>query len=206
VPRLAECGKSDLVPRIFISYRKAEVNFAAQLLDDHLCRRFGEANIFRASRAIRLGEDFSDVIWEAVRGCSVLLAVIDHDWAGVLPDGGRRIDDPQDYVRREVAAGLERDVVIPVVIAGAAPPDAIDLPEPLAKLARLQYLTLQARDSRYDLRRLLDQLADRLGEPEPARPVEPVEPGGGGVFTIGSIQVNGGDVAVRDMYKTGEAR
>ena len=202
------------MPRIFISYRKAEENFAAQLLDDHLCGRFGAENIFRASRAIRLGEDFSAVIWEAVRSCSVLLAVIDKDWVGRLPDGRRRIDEPQDYVRREVAAGLERDIVIPVLVAGATPPAGIDeLPEPLTRLAKLQYLPLQARDSRYDMRRLLDQLAERLGDdgsPQaPQPPAQPAAPPGGtsveGGFFGGNVQV-GRDLAGRDMYKGREPR
>src|SRR5581483_9217704 len=103
----------------------------------------------------------------------------------------------QDYVRREVAAGLERDVVVPVLVAGATPPDDLDLPEPLARLARLQYLPLRARDSRYDLKPLLDQLADRLAvgppptSPPPPPTAAPVPAGAhveGGYFA-GNVQV-----------------
>jgi hypothetical protein len=198
------------VPRIFISYRKADRNFAAMVLDEHLCRRFGSDQVFRATRSIQLGDDFRPAIWDTLRSCSALVAVVDEDWVGHRADGSRRIDDPADYVRREVAEALRLGIrVIPVLVADAPWLDAADLPDVLAELPNRQFLRLYARDSGYDLKPLLDQLAELLGV-GPAGPA-PAEPpsGAGHVFHQGGVVVSGGarivgDVAGRDILHIGQ--
>jgi hypothetical protein len=50
--------------------------------------------------------------------------------------GGRRLDDPMDFVRLETASALKRDIpVIPVLVRGASVPHLEDLPEDLKELA-----------------------------------------------------------------------
>lgn len=203
------------MPRIFISYRRAAENFAAQLLDEHLCQRFGSDQIFRASRSVRLGDDFPPTIWDSLRGCSALLAVIDNGWPGSRADGERRIDDPADYVRREIAEALRLGIrVIPVLVGDVAEPAATELPEALKELATRQYLRLYARHSRYDLQRLLDELADMLGEhtempggqPRPAEPQPSAQAASfaeGGVFFGAPTHISGGSVVGRDNYGDG---
>jgi hypothetical protein len=45
------------------------------------------------------------------------------------------LDDPDDVVRFEVERGLERDIpVVPVLVRGAAAPEAVRLPPSLAQL------------------------------------------------------------------------
>jgi WD40 repeat protein len=68
----------------------------------------------------------------------VLLAVIGEGWLDVVDERGlRRLHDPDDIVALEIATALRRNIrVIPVLVDGAAPPRADDLPPVLAPLAR----------------------------------------------------------------------
>jgi hypothetical protein len=72
----------------------------------------------------------------ATRGCLVMLVLIGPYWLGAPGEnkGARRLDDPEDWVRREIAAGLSRPtlVVVPVLLDGAAIPAVDELPTALA--------------------------------------------------------------------------
>jgi hypothetical protein len=59
----------------------------------------------------------------AVGACSVLLAVIGPRWLTVEGDSGRQLDDPQDWVRLDIEAAIQRRVpIIPVLIDDARMP------------------------------------------------------------------------------------
>lgn len=87
--------------------------------------------------AIEPGRDFRKAIDQSVASCSVLLAIVGQEWlASRNTDGNRRLDDPQDFVRLELASALRRDIpVIPVLVRGAKMPTAEQLPEDLKDLA-----------------------------------------------------------------------
>ena len=67
----------------------------------------------------------------------MLLAVIGPNWSdGRDGEGKRRLDDPNDFVRIEVAAALHRDIpVIPILLDGSRIPKASELPDDLKELA-----------------------------------------------------------------------
>ena len=88
--------------KIFISYRRADASWPARWLTDRLVDRFGPGVVFQDVDSIRPGDDFAAEIVAAVEACSALLAVIGPRWLTVEGDGGRRIDDPQDWVRLEI--------------------------------------------------------------------------------------------------------
>jgi hypothetical protein len=123
---------------IFISYRRDDSPHAAGRLYDHLAQSFSRDQLFMDIDAIEPGLDFLKVIKEKVTGCEVLLAVIGPKWSAARnEDGTRRLDDPNDFVRLEIEAALERDVrVIPVLVDGAPIPKASELPETLQSLVR----------------------------------------------------------------------
>jgi len=53
----------------------------------------------------------------------VLVAVIGPDWLLAANEKGRRRDDPQDRVRLELEAGIERGIpLIPALVGGADDP------------------------------------------------------------------------------------
>jgi len=164
------------VARIFISYRREDCPAHAGRLYDTLSARFGEANVFMDVDAIEPGADFVERIEQAVDGTDVLLAMIGDDWLTVLHDDGtRRIDRDDDFVRLEVARGLDRDHirVIPVLVEGAAMPTAAVLPDPLKPLARRNGVVLTETRWRSDTSELAGAIAGTSGAPGVAAPAEP---------------------------------
>ena len=99
---------------------------------------------------IKPGVDFADTISKAVGSCDLLIVLIGKQWLTISDSTGRRrIDNPQDFVRLEIATALSRNVrVIPVLVGKASMPGSEELPEPLASLARRQAHELS--DDRWD--------------------------------------------------------
>ena len=149
------------VQGIFISYRRDDTSAYSRLLYERLGQEFGQELVFMDVETIREpGADFVDAINAGVEKCTVLLALIGKDWLSCDSEGKRRLDDPEDFVRIEIASALKRDVlVIPVVVEAAKIPVADDLPEELKILARRQALKLSHEDWDYDIGKLIDALA-----------------------------------------------
>jgi hypothetical protein len=152
--------------RIFISYRREDSAYPAGWLYDRLAQHFGRGQVFKDMDSIRLGDDFVAAITAAVASCDVLLALIGDRWLTLTgPDGRRRLDDPDDFVRLEIEAALNRNVrVIPVLVEGARMPQAGDLPGSLARMERLQALELSPSRFDFDTSRLLRSLDRNLAE------------------------------------------
>jgi hypothetical protein len=159
--------------RVFISYRRQESSGWARLLQHQLADRFGDDQIFMDVDTIAPGVDFAEVITQAVSTCQVLLAVIGLRWLNATDEEGRRrLDDPDDIVRLEIAAALERDIrVIPILVDGAVMPRRQELPDALARLARRNALSLRHESFRADADRLLASIEPILRPPAGAAPV-----------------------------------
>ena len=143
---------------IFLSYRRQDAAPYARSLQLQLRERFPEVRVFMDLDSIEAGLDFAEVIQEAVGSCAVLVVLIGRQWATLTDEQGcRRLDDPDDLVRSEVHAALDRGVrVIPVLADGARPLRPEQLPAELRTLARLNALELSYSRYEYDADRLLD--------------------------------------------------
>ena len=111
---------------------------------------------------IPLGVDFVDYLDEQIKHSTGLLAIIGPTWLTVTDDQKRRrIDDPNDFVRIEVASALRQGIpVVPVLVRGAAMPSALDLPDDLQKLARRNGISVRADpDFHNDMTALIRKLA-----------------------------------------------
>lgn len=151
---------------LFISYRRQDSQSAAGRLADDLKERLPETRIFRDVEAIAPGEDFVAAIDTALAECGVLIAVIGPRWLSVTgQDGQRRLDDPKDYTRLEIATALRRNGVrvIPVLVEGAVMPSAADLPDDLAALARRNAIDLTDKRWQYDLGLIENAVRTALG-------------------------------------------
>lgn len=121
---------------IFISYRREDSEGHAGRLYEDLAERFGKEAVFFDVSAIEPGQDFRHAIDANVARCSVLLAMIGPRWLEAGAPAARRIDDPSDFVRLEIASALKRSIpVVPVLVQGAKMPAAGQLPADLADLA-----------------------------------------------------------------------
>jgi hypothetical protein len=141
---------------IFLSYRRDDSGGHAGRLADDLKQAFASDQVWRDIEAIEAGTDFVEAIGKAVGSCNVLLAMIGPRWLDATnPAGKRRLDDPGDFVRLEIATALERGVrVIPVLVAGAAMPAEAALPEVLRPLSRRQAQELSDKRWDYDVGQL----------------------------------------------------
>ncbi|GLY47534.1 TIR domain-containing protein [Lentzea sp. NBRC 102530] len=138
---------------IFINYRTGDGDFAAVLIDRHLAGVFGEDRVFLASRSIPAGMDFDREIESRLADCVVVLAVIGSQWLDVRDAAGtRRLDHPDDWVRRELVLARQWGItVIPVFLDATPRLPAARLPDDLAGLAAAQYWRLRHRNAVEDL-------------------------------------------------------
>jgi len=146
---------------VFLSYRRADTAGHAGRICDDLERRFRAPVIFRDVDAISAGSDFVNALESAVANATVAIILIGDTWlAETTVDGGRRIDDADDHVHREVAMMLGQPgiTVVPVLVEGASMPSASQLPGPLRELARLQAIELSESRWEYDVERLAQVL------------------------------------------------
>jgi Tol biopolymer transport system component len=162
--RIGRRGTRHRLTGIFISYRRQESSGLAGRLSDRLTDRFGEGQVFMDVDSIRPGVDFAEEISRAVAGCQVLLAVIGPSWLTAADQRGRRrLDNPDDLVRLEVEAALDRGVlVIPILVEGAVMPERDDLPGSLAGLARRNALHIRHESFRDDMGHLITAIEQVL--------------------------------------------
>jgi hypothetical protein len=123
--------------KVFISYRRDDSAAFAGRVWDRLERDLGRDFLFMDVATIPLGAKFPKVLHEEVARCGVLLAMIGPNWLNARDEHKhRRLDDPNDWVRIEIAQALRRNIpVIPIWFDGAKIPKADQLPEDLKELA-----------------------------------------------------------------------
>jgi hypothetical protein len=153
--------------KIFISYRRDDSAGHAGRVTDRLEREFGRDLLFMDVDAIPLGRNFVTVLHEEVAKCGALLAVIGSDWLDVRDDdGNRRLDNPNDFVRIEIAAALQRDIpVIPILLDGAKIPRANQLPDDLKELASRNGLDVRHASFHNDMEKLIRGLKGAINLP-----------------------------------------
>jgi hypothetical protein len=125
--------------------------------------------------ALEPGRDFRKAIDQSVATCSVLLAMIGQDWLDLKDSrGGRRLEDPNDFVRIELASALRRDIpVVPVLVRGAKMPHVEQLPDDLKELAYRNAVELTHARWKSDVQVLLQALRPYLDVPEADASVAP---------------------------------
>ena len=160
---------------VFISYRRDESAGYAGRIADTLVEHFGKDKVFRDIDSLEPGLDFAEAIKRAIESSEVLIAVIGKNWL-TAPDAAsqNRLENPDDYVRTEIATALKRNIrVIPLLVQGAAMPSARDLPDDLAPLSRRNAFEIHDSSWRDDIQRLVTTLERVIKGNRPATPDEP---------------------------------
>ena len=89
------------------------------------------------------GVDFREQIRQMIERSNVVIAIIGPHWLGEQPDASRRIDNPADFVRVEIAHALKRGIpIIPVLVNNTPMPSSEKLPEEIKDLAFRNAVTL----------------------------------------------------------------
>jgi len=156
-------GMAKKATSIFVSYRRGDTAGYAGRLADRLDEHFGENVVFHDIDSIHPGADFVEAIQRAVGSSEVLLTVIGRSWA--TGTNFERLQDPQDYVRMEIVAALQRNIrVVPVLVEGVSMPSADVLPDDLAPLTRRNAFELHENSWGNDVQRLITKLEQVVGD------------------------------------------
>jgi hypothetical protein len=166
--------KREMTGKIFINYRRGDDPASAGRLFDRLQDEFGPQQLFLDVDNIAPGLDFVRVLGERVAECDVVLAVIGRNWVDARDaNGNRRLEDPDDFVRIEIASGLSQGKrVIPVLVGEAQMPRPDQLPDDLRPLARRNAVRLTHERFRADTQGLVKSLRQSLQEIEALREAE----------------------------------
>jgi hypothetical protein len=152
------------VGAIFLSYRRTDSACETGRICDRLCAHYGRYSVFIDIDDIPLGIDFRERVLTAIAISEVVLVIIGPSWlSAAAEDGRRRLGQPGDPVTQEVGEALSQGAcIVPVLVAGAAMPDASDLPEALRPLAYLNAFTVRTgKGFHHDVDRLIQEAERR---------------------------------------------
>lgn len=148
--------------KIFISYRRTDSQLQARLLRQCVEKYVKPANVFMDVHSIPEGVDFANFIGSTIEQCDLMFVLIGPNWLEARGETGqRRLDEPGDFVRNEISAGLRRSGlrVIPLLLDGATVPEAGALPADIAQLPKRNGHKVRAESFESDV----DILLRRLG-------------------------------------------
>jgi hypothetical protein len=163
---------------IAISYRRQDSSPVAGRLYDRLQAEFGKGSVFMDFDSIPYGVDFREHIKQTLRRAKVIVAIIGPQWCGGKDVATRRIDDPTDFVRLEVATALESGIpIIPVLVDNTPMPEARNLPPDLEGLAFRNGLALDTGiDFHHHTDRLIAGIHRVIDPPKEAAPAATARP------------------------------
>jgi hypothetical protein len=148
---------------IFISYRREDSAGWTGRLTSALKKKFGARRVFMDIDALLPGFDYKKSIEMRLASSDVALVIIGPRWLDVLDNSGRRrLDDPEDLARLEIAVTLTREIpVIPVLVGDAALPPAEDLPAELRALTRRHAFRIDDQNWEHDEARLINTIKSK---------------------------------------------
>lgn len=171
------------MPRVFLSFRKADSRWLRNRVHQALADRFGAAAVFKSGTSIQAGADFAEILRRQAAEAELMLVLIGPDWLGARgEDGARLLDRPHDWVRVEIATARKAgNRVVPVLLGDATMlPAPTALPDDIAFLAGLQFLRVAETHLDSELDRLCAGVTALLPglEPEPRASLQKDDDGG----------------------------
>jgi TIR domain len=150
--------------KVFLCYRREDSGGYAGRIQDQLAQALGSDVLFMDVDAIPLGANFVRVLHDEVAKCEVLLAVIGRNWIDARDEhGNRRLENPNDFVRVEIGAALQRNIpVVPILVDGATIPDVRQLPKELEELSFRNGIDVRLASFHNDVSRLIQGLKRQL--------------------------------------------
>ena len=128
----AALPRSDLMPRLSISYRRSDSEAITGRIFDRLIGHYGRKSVFRDVDSVPVGVDFRSHIQDVLQKSDILLAVVGPNWRGPRPDAPARIEEDNDQVRIELETALKKNIpVIPVLVGRSEIPAPSELPDSL---------------------------------------------------------------------------
>jgi hypothetical protein len=158
--------------KLFISYRREDGEGWAGRLAEKFQQAFGASTVFYDYDSIEPSSNWRNVVESALSECKLLVAVMGPRWVNATAaNGDRRLDDPEDLVRFELATALERQIpILPVLVGKASLPRPADLPKELEALLNHQAVELSSQYWRREMGFLLTTAEKVIGARRKRRP------------------------------------
>jgi len=148
------------VPKIVISYRRADTEEITGRVFDRLCDRFGRRSVFMDIDNIPAGKDFRTHVDDALEKADVMLAIVGPGWVNVQR-GHSTLHT--DWVGVEVESALKKKLrIIPVLVRGAKMPEPEALPSAMRGFVYLNAVRVDGgQDFNAHMRRLISEIDNR---------------------------------------------
>lgn len=144
---------------VFISYRRDDSSGYSLAIYEKLKQALGDDKVFMDMDDIPHGVDFSQHLEKVLGNASTVLVMISDGWLNASNEYGRRLDNPSDFVRIEVATALARDIrVIPVLLKGAQMPGQQALPKALQSLSKRNAIRIHDDQFEASIQRLIESI------------------------------------------------
>ncbi|MEO5360187.1 MAG: toll/interleukin-1 receptor domain-containing protein [Nitrospirota bacterium] len=145
---------------IFICYRRVDSAASTGRLYDHLIRHFPKKRVFRDIEGIECGTDFPEKIANVLHSAKVMLVLIGPLWLNCTDtNGGRCLDNDNDWICKEIAVALNRNIaILPLLVADAIMPKADELPTQIKRLADKQAREIREQSWDYDVGQIIKTL------------------------------------------------
>jgi tetratricopeptide (TPR) repeat protein len=148
----ASDARGAAVAPVFLSYRREDTGQVVARLASELEAALGEGQVFYDRESLRGGDVWPERLRAAIQGGDVVVVLIGTGWlrAHDAASHMRRLDDPGDWVRREIETALgeaqSRPLrIVPVLVDGAEMPgERSRLPASIQAIARHQALPLRS--------------------------------------------------------------
>jgi len=158
----------------FISYRRKDTGDIAGRIFDRLSGYFGPGSTLLDVDALVAGGNYRTQIERLLERCHVTLAIIGEEWLTATDAAGkRRLDNPDDQLRIEIAVALASGrTVIPVLVHETSLPAVDELPDDMKGLAVCDPHVVQSgAPFNTDIQLLIERLEDiGLRPPEQSFP------------------------------------
>lgn len=136
---------------IFINYRRSDMPQAAHGLYAQLRARFGFSNVFMDAGEFAPGTYWPERLAQALNEATVMISIIGPHWLKASDEYGRRkLDNTEDWVRKEIICALsQKKPIIPILVGGTSslpPSDAL----PIELRNMLNYQAISLRNDKWD--------------------------------------------------------
>ena len=144
---------------VFISYRREDEGASAKRLKSLLDDYFGPDRIFMDVDNIRAGKKWTETIDDNLLKANVLIVVIGKNWLRLHDEFfRRRIDNEDDWVKREIELSMRRGIKIIPLYFGVEVLKQAALPLSINTLTNYQSITLSALNNEDSLKNLYSEL------------------------------------------------
>jgi TIR domain len=124
------------MPKILLSYRRADEIETAAHIFAYLCNYYGRNSVFSPDSEMSLESDFPKRIYEQVRDVDIVLLVIGPNWKGRISCKNYLIENDFDPVRLLIKESFSQSkMLIPILIGDCPVPTIEELPQDIENLS-----------------------------------------------------------------------